>query len=85
MGFSVDHTAAEFQHRENGGKTLEWKIDRNLLGDEFYFWAATHDTGSSSRTYGLMPSPGMGQYAPEPARLGLLLIGGLALVRRRRA
>ena len=83
-GFSIDYTAVTFQATENGGKTLEWKIAREELGDEFYFWAATHDVGSSAPTYDLLPLSGPGQYVPEPATMGLLLIGSLIGLRRRR-
>lgn len=73
------------QESENGGITLEWKIAKSKIGTEYTFRAATHDGGSSTTTYDYAPDVSEGGfYVPEPASLSLLVIGGMALLRKRR-
>lgn len=88
LGFSIEALDG-YQDTENSGKTIEFKIARNRIlddadapADEFYIVAATLDVGSSAPTYDLVPDADR-IYIPEPASLGLLLIGAVALLRRR--
>lgn len=82
-GFAIA-PMAQTQQTENGGKTLEWKVDKAAIGEEFFFWAATHDVGSSAPSYDVVPAFGPGFYVPEPATIGVLLAGSVAALRRRR-
>ena len=85
-GFQIG-AVDETQQTENGGKTLEWKIARSKIGDEFTFWAATHDVGSSAPTYDLAPNaglPGITVSIPEPSTLLLLVAGMMAMLIRRK-
>jgi hypothetical protein len=80
--YSVSDLTTEFNgaHSHDTGTTyyqLEWSIDESIIGttvDQWYGY--TLDGGSANDYYDLVP---------EPTTLGLMSIGGLAvLVRRRR-
>ena len=79
-GFQIGSVYAA-QQTENAGKTAEWQIERSLIGDEFSFWAATHDVGSSAPTYDFVPDPNSpGIPVPEPSTLVLLCMGAFGFV-----
>ena len=65
-----------------GSNVLEFKLDASYLpaGTTFRWFAGTLDTGSEIGTYDLT-APSV---VPEPASLGLLGLGGLLLLRRRK-
>ena len=76
-----------FQHGENGGTTLEWRIrdgeGEKYIGNSFAWWAATMlpgDDGQAKITYDVMATP-------IPASAWLLGSGLIALVglKRRRS
>jgi len=81
LGVLDDH-----QESENSGTTIEWKIARSKIGNEYTFRMATHDGGSATTTYDYAPDIGEGgYYVPEPTMLSVLAIGGcMALIKRRR-
>ncbi len=63
------------QHSENGGMTLEWKVNDLEIGETIQWWAATHDMGSAAATYDLAASS-----VPIPGAAWLLFSGLMGLM-----
>jgi hypothetical protein len=83
--------SANFQHTENGGSTLEWRVPLSAFnGAEFsiydhpnpMLWGAVIDVGSTPVTWDITEAG----VTPEPTTMALLGLGlgGLYLKRRRR-
>ncbi|THB69223.1 MAG: hypothetical protein D6B28_11795 [Gammaproteobacteria bacterium] len=71
------------QQSENGGTTIEWMVERTLIGNDFTWVAATHDLGSEAATYD-MTQPAT---VPVPAPIVLFatsIIGLCPLFRKKR-
>jgi hypothetical protein len=76
-----------YQQSENNGRTIEWQVTTQSVGQSFTWWAATHDNGSVVQPYAYdITAPVSSSPVPVPAAIWLMGSGLLAMtgIRRRK-